>query len=215
MSFHFTIGMPVMVFATVLRKTFRLLSFLGAFLCLGSVSPARAQTMMNANINGLYLGGHWGAGIGIAGATTTTGMLGGAQAGYNIQYNSVLLGAEADVTAAGLHARGYVAGSYKQNFMTSLKARLGYVSGNLMVALQGGPAFTTLAYHDASGFSDKSVAGYVGGINLSYAMTDKIILRADVLRYDFGKPTFSTINTPHLPLASNTNLVRAGFDYRL
>lgn len=188
---------------------------LGAWLCVAMGMPAQAQTMMNANINGLYLGGHWGAGVGVAGATTTTGMLGGAQIGYNIQYNSFMFGAEGDVTAAGLHARGYVTGSYKQNFMSSLKGRLGYVSGNLMVALQAGPAFTTLAYHDISGFSDKSVSGYVGGVNISYAMTDKIILRADVLRYDFGKPAFSTANTPHLPLASNTNLVRAGFDYRL
>jgi outer membrane immunogenic protein len=181
-------------------------------LCLTSV---HAQTMMNANINGLYLGGHLGVGVGVAGQTTTTGTLGGAQAGYNIQYNSLLIGAEADLTAAGLHAKGYATGSYKQNFLTSLKGRLGYVSGNLMVALQGGPAYTTLAYHDQTGFSDKSVTGYVGGVNLSYALTDKIILRADLLRYEFGKPAFSTRATPQLPLESNTNLVRAGFDYRL
>ena len=178
-------------------------------------SSVQAQTMMNANINGLYLGGHLGVGVGVAGNTTTTGTLGGAQAGYNIQYNSLLIGAEADLTAAGLHAKGYASGSYKQNFLTSLKGRLGYVSGNLMVALQGGPAYTTLAYHDVSGFSDKSVTGYVGGVNVSYALTDKIILRADVLRYDFGKPAFSTRATPQLPLESNTNLLRAGFDYRL
>lgn len=176
---------------------------------------AHAQTMMNTNINGLYLGGHWGVGVGAAGQTTTTGMLGGAQAGYNLQYNSLLIGAEADLTAAGLHAKGYATGSYKQNFLTSLKGRLGYVSGNLMVALQGGLAYTTLAYHDPTGFSDKSVTGYVGGVNLSYALTDKIILRADILRYEFGKPAFSTRATPQLPLESNTNLVRAGFDYRL
>ena len=178
-------------------------------------SSGRAQTMMNANINGLYLGGHLGVGVGTAGNTTTTGTLGGAQAGYNIQYNSLLIGAEADLTAAGLHAKGYAAGSYKQNFLTSLKVRFGYVSGNLMVALQGGPAYTTLAYHDVGGFSDKSVTGYVGGLNVSYALTDKIILRADVLRYEFGKPAFSTQSTPQLPLESNTNLLRAGFDYRL
>ena len=212
--------MPLMVFAALFRRSFYSWLVMGAgFFTTGfftiCLQPVSAQTMMNANINGLYLGGHLGAGVGIAGHTTTTGLLGGAQAGYNIQYNSLMFGAEADLTAAGLHAQGYLAGSYKQNFMTSLKARLGYVSGNLMVALQAGPAFTTFAYHDISGFSDKSVQGYAGGINLSYAMTDKIILRADVLRYDFGKPTFSTTNTPHLPLASSTNLVRAGFDYRL
>ena len=184
-----------------------------ALLC--QATSLRAQTMMNANINGLYLGGHLGVGVGMAGHTTTTGTLGGAQAGYNIQYNSLLIGAEADLTAAGLHAKGYATGSYKQNFLTSLKGRLGYVSGNLMVALQGGLAYTTLAYHDLTGFSDKSVTGYVGGVNLSYALTDKIILRADVLRYEFGKPAFSTQATPQLPLESNTNLVRAGFDYRL
>ena len=204
-----------MVFVTALHKNVRRLLLSGGLLWLLAFPSLHAQTMMNANLNGLYLGGHLGAGIGIAGSTTTTGMLGGAQASYNIQYNSLMVGAEADLTAAGLHAKGYVAGSYKQNFMTTLKGRLGYMSGNLMVALQGGPAFTTLAYHDVSGFSDKSVSGYVGGVNLSYAMTDKIILRADVLRYDFGKPAFSTANTPHLPLASSTNLVRAGFDYRL
>ena len=196
-------------------SVFSLKAFALAWVIAGASSSGQAQTMMNANINGLYLGGHLGVGVGAAGNTTTTGTLGGAQAGYNIQYNSFMFGAEADLTAAGLHAKGYVAGSYKQNFLTSLKARLGYVSGNLMVAMQGGLAHTTLAYHDISGFSDKSVTGYVGGLNLSYAMTDKIILRADVLRYEFGKTTFSTRSTPQLPLESNTNLVRAGFDYRL
>jgi outer membrane immunogenic protein len=198
-----------------IRRVFYFIAsyWVGAFIALPST--LHAQAMMNANMNGLYLGGHLGVGIGSAGNTTTTGMLGGVQAGYNIQYNSFLIGPEVDVTASGLHAKGYLAGSYKQNFVSSVKGRLGYVSGNLMVGIMGGFAYTTLAYHDLSGFSDKSVNGYVGGLNVSYILTDKITLRADALRYDFGRPVFSTHTTTYLPLQSNTNLIRAGFDYRL
>ena len=179
------------------------------------VSLAAAQSMQTANFNGLYLGGHVGQGLGVAGHATSTSLLGGAQAGYNLQWNSALMGVEAEVTAAGLHAKGYLVGTYQQNFMTALKARLGYVTGNFLLALQVGPAFTTLSYHDTAGFSDKSVRGYTGGVNVSYGLTDKIILRADAVRYDFGRPVFSTPLNPHLPLSSNTTVLRAGFDYRL
>ena len=174
-----------------------------------------AQEMVNANFNGLTLGGHLGLGVGLAGSTATTGTLGGAQAAYNIQFNSALVGAEADVTGASLHAKGFVAGSYKQNFLSSLRGRIGYVSGNLMVAATGGMGYTTLAYRDLSGLSDKTVTGWVGGASLSYLLTDKIILRADALHYQFGRTTFSTPASPALPLSSSTNLLRAGFDYKI
>ena len=162
-----------------------------------------AQEMVNANFNGLTVGGHLGLGVGLAGSTATTGTLGGAQAAYNIQFNTALIGAEADVTGTSLHAKGFVAGS------------IGYVSGNLMVAATGGMGYTTLAYRDVTGVSDKTVTGWVGGATLSYLLTDKIILRADALHYHFGKTTFSTPATPNLPLASSTNLLRAGFDYKI
>ena len=174
-----------------------------------------AQEMVNANFNGLTLGGHLGLGVGLAGSTATTGTLGGAQAAYNVQFNSALVGAEADVTGASLHAKGFVAGSYKQNFLSSLRGRIGYVSGNLMVAATGGMGYTTLAYRDLSGLSDKTVTGWVGGASLSYLLTDKIILRADALHYQFGRTTFSTPASPALPLSNSTNLLRAGFDYKI
>ena len=174
-----------------------------------------AQEMVNANFNGLTLGGHLGLGVGLAGSTATTGTLGGAQAAYNIQFNNALIGAEADVTGTSLHAKGFVAGSYKQNFLSSLRGRLGYVSGNLMVAATGGMGYTTLAYRDLTGVSDKTVTGWVGGATLSYLLTEKIILRADALHYHFGKTTFSTPASPTLPLSSSTNLLRAGFDYKI
>ena len=174
-----------------------------------------ARGMVNGNFNGLTVGGHLGVGVGLAGSTTTTGTLGGAQAAYNIQFNNALIGAEADVTGTSLHAKGFVAGSYKQNFLSSLRGRIGYVSGNLMVSATGGMGYTTLAYRDMTGVSDKTVTGWVGGATLSYLLTDKIILRADALHYHFGKTTFSTPATPNLPLASSTNLLRAGFDYKI
>ena len=62
-----------MVFAAFLRLMLVQACLLAAWLCMAMGLPAQAQTMMNANINGLYLGGHWGAGVGVAGATTTTG----------------------------------------------------------------------------------------------------------------------------------------------
>ena len=95
------------------------------------------------------------------------------------------------------------------------RLRIGYVSGNLMVTATGGMGYTTLAYRDFTGVSDKTVIGWVGGATLSYLLTDKIILRADALHYQFGKTTFSTTASPNLPLASSTNLLRAGFDYKI
>ena len=174
-----------------------------------------AQEMVNGNVNGLTLGGHMGLGVGLAGSTATTGTLGGAQAAYNIQFNTAMVGAEADVTGTSLRAKGFVSGSYKQNFLSSLRGRIGYVSGNLMVTATGGMGYTTLAYRDFTGVSDKTVIGWVGGATLSYLLTDKIILRADALHYQFGKTTFSTTASPNLPLASSTNLLRAGFDYKI
>jgi outer membrane immunogenic protein len=160
--------------------------------------------------SGLYVGAHVGLGwAGFSGVTENgassasfadklnlTGVAGGALAGYNWQWDNVVVGIEGDVTipdwkdsqlAPTSDDEGL---SGKANLLATVRARLGYTVDKALFYVTGG-----LAYADASATSwrdgstgkvDFSTLGGVVGLGAEGVITDSLSLRMEGLYYMFG-----------------------------
>ncbi|MBX9774862.1 MAG: outer membrane beta-barrel protein [Xanthobacteraceae bacterium] len=150
-------------------------------------------------------------GIG-SGSMAGSGFAGGAQAGYNWQVNSTVVGLEADFGAfhgkASRTATGSVIGSGDTPTITSsvdadwlftARGRLGWAFGNLLPYVTGGVAVTHLSatnsYSGVGGFfgvpagtwsASKTKVGWVIGGGLEWALARNWSARVEYLHVDFS-----------------------------
>ena len=107
------------------------------------------------------------------------GFVGGAQAGYNHQIGSVVLGLEADIQASGLSEAATFSASIpgttlsgigsaraEVDWFGTVRARLGYAAGTVMPYVTGG-----LIYGGVNASISASVAGTVAGLPVSFTDT--------------------------------------------
>lgn len=170
---------------------------LGATLAL----PAQAQDAAANRWSGFYIGGHAGGGEGrLEGATQDlTGGVAGGHIGYNWQGSHVVLGVEADLSwsnydltvNAALPGATFSA-SASHDFLTSVRGRLGFAEGPLMVYGTFGLAYTeidtslTLTGPGINSVQTQSedVSGVIGGVGLEYAIGSNFSLRGEALWFD-------------------------------
>ena len=143
-------------------------------------------------------------------STSLDGRLAGGQVGYNWQKDNFVFGVEADATLGG------IAGSYRNdnlsvnyhfhadvdvNWITSLRARVGYVLPKTVIYSTGGIAYSrmdTKAATDYAGYplpyiSDSASAthsGWVLGGGIETKLATNMTARLEYLHYDFGGESF-------------------------
>jgi outer membrane immunogenic protein len=163
---------------------------------------------------GLQVGGAWGSfGVGAPPlSVATNAVIGGAHLGYTVVSGHVAAGVEAEVngsSGSGHFVYGGLPGSYAQNLFGSADARLGWVSGQVMVYALGGYAWSALEGRHAGAGVSASRSGYDVGGGLEYALTERFSGRVEYRYYDFGRESF-------LPFAARIadNVVRVGVSYR-
>jgi outer membrane immunogenic protein len=176
---------------------------------------------------------------------------GGFHAGYNYQFSPIwVAGIEGDWSWA--HASGSfnqvatfftggpisgssVSMSSTMDWMSSLRARLGYVvAPNLLTYATGGVAWGHFDYaannkqglaspgYVATAALSSTQVGYVVGGGLEWAMTNNWILRAEYLFYNFGgapNVAVQQAGTPGFPSgyswsSTNVSVARAGLSYK-
>ena len=141
--------------------------------------------------------------------------IGGIYAGYDWQFtNNIVAGFDADFAWLDNTAKsnedvpfgesridGY-RNKVEQDWLASVRARLGYAHDRFLPYIAGGVAFTDIEYKrryygditdirfDERSSSSKTLTGYTLGAGLDYAMTDHIILRAEYRYTDFGDKDF-------------------------
>ncbi|HEY2186011.1 MAG TPA: outer membrane protein [Xanthobacteraceae bacterium] len=167
-----------------------------------------------------------------------TGAIGGGQAGFNWQYGVTVLGAEADIQAAGL--KGGIAtpcsgglcavpvtASYNQSvpWFGTVRGRLGlawscwlmYATGGYAYArvetdavAAAGPAFATFSLHETRN-------GWTAGSGIEVAFAPGWSAKLEYLYLDFGNRS-SALTLPPPPIIDDAhftmNVVRAGANYR-
>ncbi|OEO31382.1 hypothetical protein VW23_016555 [Devosia insulae DS-56] len=155
-------------------------------------SPDQAIVSASRDWTGFYIGAHAGyadfdaAHFGDdSDLATLNGWQGGVQAGYNAQFDSIVLGVEADVSAAGI-LEGSDTDHWDEedgiNGLATLRGRLGFAVGDLLLYSTAGLAVANLDVSDES----QTIGGWVAGVGAEYMVTDTVSLKAEYLYTNFG-----------------------------
>jgi outer membrane immunogenic protein len=189
------------------------------------------------NWTGFYVGGHIGGGFensswsdpftGASNNFNNSGFLGGAQVGYNAQFNALVVGLEGDFSWTSL-IKGTGTDSIGDSITTSpqwtstVTGRVGAAFDRLLVYGKGGVAFA----EDNSTFTPVGGAtvtdsltriGWTAGAGLEYALTQNWAVRAEYDYLGFGSKQLTfTVPAGTATTSANLNVqeVKAGFDYK-
>ncbi|ODT11919.1 MAG: hypothetical protein ABS35_41130 [Kaistia sp. SCN 65-12] len=116
---------------------------------------------------------------------TLNGWQGGAQAGYNAQFDSIVLGVEADLSAAGIiegNDTDHWDADDGINGLATLRGRLGFAVGDLLLYGTAGLAAANLDVDSES----QTITGWVAGVGAEYMVTETVSLKAEYLYTNFG-----------------------------
>ncbi len=166
----------------------------------------------------------------------TSGFVGGVQAGYNWQWNTIVTGIEGDIGYLGF--RGSQSSSLSSDTIVSadggaygtLRGRLGvawdrvllYGTGGLIVA-DVKASVDDNALNPGSGLMNSprtgTQAGWTAGAGLEYALGNRWSVKAEWLYFDLGTKTVagpSVNSTPiHFTIKNTGNIALIGLNYRL
>ena len=182
-----------------------------------------------------------GTGLAPVGSAKTLGdgfTIGGTL-GYNYQFGNIVAGIEGDLSYTDLGRRRFggtaplsVTLSQEQNYLGTVRGRLGYAFDRFLVYGTGGLAFgeakssTIIAVPGSqwSGSKNDTKVGFAVGGGVEYAFTGNWSAKIEYLYYDLGKSTYASPLTagPGLGAAvfgqtraeNKGNIVRAGLNYR-
>jgi outer membrane immunogenic protein len=182
--------------------------------------PTKAVPYIAAyNWTGAYVGINGGGAFGGRsgyGGNATGGLIGGTL-GYNWQAGQLVYGLETDLDWANIKGTGTtIAGvpvETKNNYLGTVRGRLGYAWDRVLLYATGGLAYGNLRATSPIGDSSTTKAGYALGGGLEFAVAGPWTAKVEYLYVDLG-------NGPTPPLAASnsgrfsTNIVRAGLNYR-
>ncbi|MBN9248144.1 MAG: porin family protein, partial [Hyphomicrobium sp.] len=133
----------------------------------------------------LHLGGGWGH----ASTADVSGFVLGAHGGYNFQFDRFVAGVEGDIDASGVSNDGFGT-KYREKWLGSIRARLGYSFDRFLVFGTGGFAFGTGQFKDIANNVTRGHAGFALGFGGEMKITNNLSARAEYLHYDFDKNVF-------------------------
>jgi outer membrane immunogenic protein len=171
---------------------------------------------------------------------TSSGFLGGIQAGYNYQMDQWVLGVETDFQGSGIKGEGSVSvdspifgGSFnakigsKLDWYGTLRARAGVLATDrFLVYATGGLAYgRTKSYVnideiDLNESRSKTKAGWTIGAGAEYAITDNVTFKTEYLYTDLGKANLFDGEFGDSGIAArldrkfNFHTVRVGINYK-
>jgi high affinity Mn2+ porin len=156
-----------------------------------------------------------------------TGLVGGFQAGYNLQLpNNVVVGLEGNLsfTSPIDHpATGIAPFNTTFDYFGTARGRIGYAFGNLLPFVTAGPAWgqTKVDLNDQNGnvVSSKSTThvGWAVGAGVEYALRDPWSATFEYNYIDLGPKTYVLDNSPRsvLNVDPKLHIFKLGLNYRL
>ncbi|WP_439574330.1 outer membrane protein [Phreatobacter sp.] len=152
-----------------------------------------------------------------------TGIVAGAQIGYNHQINNLVVGLEGDLGYFGVSRRaGDGAGNFiawRTQWDASIRARLGIAVDRTLLYVTGGVAFADLRISGVAGqpiaffpFAESQTrVGWTLGAGIEHAVTQNWTVRAEYLYANYGRRDFPTI--PLAGVRMETHKFRVGINY--
>ena len=203
--------------------------------------PVKAPRIDRAlDWSGFYVGGHAGYGGGSFGPGTNpqpqqgvffphsiTGLIGGYQAGYNVQLpNHWLIGVEADISfPSPLDRPKLVLAPFNTTFdyFATARGRIGYATGSWLPYVTGGLAWgrTHIDLNDAAGdivdLKARMHLGWVAGAGLEFALGGNWSSKVEYNYIDLGSRAYGLgdIPLPDVTVDPKIHTIKLGLNYRL
>jgi outer membrane immunogenic protein len=199
-----------------------------------------------------WAGFYVGANVGVAGArssvadgnvgncyfcgpgldSNSTGIIGGLEAGYNWQFNNLVVGIEGDISLSSINrsADASVVGSTGDKFNTRLcalgtvRGRIGWAFDRILVYGTGGVAFASLkdeyvvpSFGGFTAAANSSVTGWVAGGGFEYALMGPWTVKAEYLHV--GLPHRTALETTSgfgysFAFKDSLDIGRVGINYK-
>jgi outer membrane immunogenic protein len=207
----------------------RLITCAGAALLItSSAYAADVEAPMPYDWSGPYIGLHagylWGdVDVDEEGEPLTTGgdidgFAGGVLAGFNYQWDPLVLGIEGDFGFADVDGDGKVAPpepdfSYEMSWNAHVRARAGLALDRILLFVAGGLAVADLDVDQEEQQFGTTYWGYSIGGGIDYAITDEVIVRAEYLHDEFGDEDY-TENGEEYTADLNTDTVRGALIWK-
>ena len=187
---------------------------------------------------GFYIGAHAGFGRGASSAVLTDpaitassgsfgGVIGGVQAGYNVQLSSgIVLGAEADITFPNYLASNSIAALLatprsdvveQLDYAGTLRGRIGYASGHWLAYATGGLAWAGERFVNtpAIGSEEKELnvrLGWAAGAGVEYAFAPHWSLRLEYLYSRFQQADIRFPSATQISSSLDLQSIRVGLN---
>lgn len=190
------------------------------------------------NWTGFYAGAHVGYGWGRTGGTFYTvgggfqsnepaspnGVFGGLQAGYNWQFNSIVLGLETDISLAALSdSRLYnVNPAFTHHtrigWMGSTRVRAGFAVDKALFYATGGVAYGGVNIGTTPPpigiASSRTRVGFALGAGLEYAVAPNWTVKAEYMYYNFGTANLvQSTAAEYMRVNTQVHTVKLGVNY--
>jgi outer membrane immunogenic protein len=207
----------------------------------GTVGGASTKTNVSLNtVNGptpLYAAGDIPGlnAIGSPSITDSNAIFGG-KIGYNQQFNSIVLGLEADISAFRFNKTAFTTGSpfaffpagfanfttnVSTNWLTTIRPRIGYAYDRALFYGTAGVAFGKVNFSNTyfglspGGFGNENETsagsqtrvGWAAGAGVDYALTKNWIVSGEYQHVDLGKISASGLVTTGVPVAAPTAIM--------
>ncbi len=172
-------------------------------------SPAPAP--LNYNWAGLYAGANLGYEWGHVTNSSLDpgGIAGGAQVGYNWQWNQLVLGVETDIQASAADDT-FAPYQFSNPWFGTLRGRVGYALNNILFYGTLGFAYGGLDGQLNGLSEDKTLTGWTGGAGMEVGLNSRWSAKVEYLYMDLGDRSY-TITGVNNGLQSN--LLRFGVNY--
>ena len=159
-----------------------------------------------------YLGGNlgWAWGSVDNNVTRPSGLVGGAQAGYNFQTGSWVFGIEGDIQATGA-SDTFAPWKFSNPWFGTVRGRAGWAFNNILVYGTAGLAFGELR-GETFGLSETHTnAGWTAGLGAEFGFAPNWTTRLEFLFVDLNNNNFTITGVQN---GYHFGLLRAGVNYR-
>jgi outer membrane immunogenic protein len=163
-----------------------------------------------------WAGPYLGANLGYQWGTTTnnptkpSGIMGGAQAGYNWQTGQFVFGAEADLQLSAADDV-FAPWKFSNPWFGTLRGRIGFAMNNILFYGTLGIALGTVRLDVGNLEESRTHAGWAAGLGMEVGLTPHWSARAEYLYIDLSDRNYALTGTAN---GLESNILRLGVNYR-
>jgi len=173
----------------------------------GAAAPYRTYNWIGPYI-GVNAGYQWGSATNSGGASPS-GLMGGAQAGYNWQIGDFVFGAETDLQYSGADDT-FAAWKFSNPWFGTLRGRAGYAMNNVMLYATFGLAYGGGSI-ETGGLKESNLhVGWAAGAGMEVGLTPNWSAKAEYLFVDLSDERYVLFGNTGF----ESSILRLGVNYR-